>query len=82
MKTVYTYRIEVTGDANTEYFSDYNNYEFLAFNDEDAIRKVERLQKECEEKMLANGVDLTPYDPCLMNHVFRVTDEEDIRIVR
>ena len=82
MKNVYKYKIKVEGEANVEYFSDYDGFEFLAFDDEEAISKVERLQKACEEKMLADGVELTPYDPCLMSHIFRVTDEEDILIKR
>ena len=69
-----TYAIEIIVDSNYDFYKIYDDYEFIAEDDKDALKKVLKIQRECERRLRKAGVDPDEYQ-ILTNHVYRFNKE-------
>ena len=46
-----TYAIEIIVDSNYDFYMKYDDYKFIAEDDKDALKKVLKIQRECERRL-------------------------------
>ena len=56
-----TYTIEILVDSLYDFYKKYDDYEFTAEDDKAALKKVLKIQRECERKLRKAGVDPNEY---------------------
>lgn len=71
------------GVTNEQFYSKFYGYEFVADNDQDAIKQVKGFQRDCEREQVTAGVSLCGYDPLLISGLYKydpVSDEFSVQI--